>query len=136
MEGPAVSSHPARTPTWATALPLLSRPERTRISYIPLLATTTCAVLLKENRMVLINATDLDRKFGGAKWRDLQCASRLSQILPGKRPGGTIPFGWRDDSHLSCLTEVSSRPEDSPALRDYVRTQSLEGHGFSRAVIY
>jgi hypothetical protein len=42
------------------------RPERTRISYFALLATTTYAVFLKENRMMLINATDLDRKSGGA----------------------------------------------------------------------
>jgi hypothetical protein len=51
--------------------PLSSRPKRTRISYFALLATTTCAVFLKENRMILINATDLYGKSGGAQWRDL-----------------------------------------------------------------
>jgi len=36
--------------------------------------------------MTMIDAKALDRKSGGAKWRDLQCALRLSPILPGKRP--------------------------------------------------
>jgi hypothetical protein len=31
-----------------------------------MLATTMYAVFLEENRMMLINATDLDRKSGGA----------------------------------------------------------------------
>jgi hypothetical protein len=44
----------------------LSRPElRTRISYFALLARSTCAALLKESRMQIINATVLDRKSGG-----------------------------------------------------------------------
>jgi hypothetical protein len=57
--------------------PLSSRAKRTRISYFALLATTTCAVFLKENRMMVINATVLDRKSGGAQWRDL-CVDALS----------------------------------------------------------
>jgi hypothetical protein len=57
--------------------PLSSRPKRTRISYFALLATTTYAVFFKENRMILINATDLYRKSGEAKWRDL-CVDVLS----------------------------------------------------------
>jgi hypothetical protein len=57
------------------ALPFVTRPERTRISYLTLLATTTCAVFLKENRMLSINATGLDRKSGGAQWRDLRFSS-------------------------------------------------------------
>jgi hypothetical protein len=36
-----------------------------------MLATTSCAALLKESRMQSTNATDLDRKSGGAQWRDL-----------------------------------------------------------------
>jgi hypothetical protein len=45
---------------------LSSRPElRTRISYFAPLATTTCAALLKESRMQIFKATDLDRKSGG-----------------------------------------------------------------------
>ena len=51
---------------------LSSRPERTRISYFALLATTTCAALRRESRMQLINAAGLDRKSGGAQWRDLR----------------------------------------------------------------
>src|SRR5271155_4324605 len=57
--------------------PLSSRPERTRISYFALLATTTCAALLKESRMQIIKATGLYRKSGGAQWRDL-CVDALS----------------------------------------------------------
>jgi hypothetical protein len=37
---------------------------RTWISYFALLATTTCAALLKESRMQIFKATDLDRKSG------------------------------------------------------------------------
>ena len=66
------SSCSASTLLEAPPSPLSSRPERTRISYFALLATTTYAVFLKENRTILINATDLDRKSGGAQWRDLR----------------------------------------------------------------
>jgi hypothetical protein len=47
-------------------------PERTRISYFAALATTTDAVSRKGNRMRMIKATALDRKSGGAQWRDLR----------------------------------------------------------------
>jgi hypothetical protein len=50
----------------APATELSSRPElRTRISYFALPATTTSAALLKESRMQIIKATNLDRKSGG-----------------------------------------------------------------------
>jgi hypothetical protein len=52
--------------------PLSSRPERTRISYFASLTTTTDAALREESRRNLINAIELDRKSGGAQWRDLQ----------------------------------------------------------------
>jgi hypothetical protein len=52
--------------------PLSSRPKRPWISYFALLATTTCAALRKESRMQIIKATGLDRKSGGAQWRDLR----------------------------------------------------------------
>src|SRR6202042_186253 len=54
------------------ATELSSRPERTRISYFALLATTTSAALRRESRMQIIKATGLDRKSGGAQWRDLR----------------------------------------------------------------
>jgi hypothetical protein len=57
--------------------PLSSRPKRTRISYFAALATTTGVVSRKGNRMKMINATSLDRKSGGAQWRDL-CVDALS----------------------------------------------------------
>ena len=56
----------ATTVMEAPPFPLSSRPKRTRISYFALLATPTYAVFLKENRTMLINATDLDRKSGGS----------------------------------------------------------------------
>jgi hypothetical protein len=52
--------------------PLSSRPERTRISYFALLATSTCAALRRESRIQILNATGLHRKSGGAQWRDLR----------------------------------------------------------------
>jgi len=45
---------------------LSSRPKRTRISYFAALKTTTYAALRKESRRNFINATELDRKSGGA----------------------------------------------------------------------
>jgi hypothetical protein len=62
---------------WKHRYPLSSRPERTRISYFALLTTTTRAALRRESRMQVIKATGLDRKSGGAQWRDL-CADTLS----------------------------------------------------------
>jgi hypothetical protein len=46
-------------------------PLRTRISYFAALTTTTYAALRKESRRIFINATELERKSGGAEWRDL-----------------------------------------------------------------
>jgi hypothetical protein len=57
--------------------PLSSRPKRTRISYHAELTMTTDAALRRERRTNFINATELNRKFGGAKWRDL-CVDALS----------------------------------------------------------
>ena len=50
---------------------LSSRPERTRISYFTLLATTTYAALRRESRMQLNNATQLDRKIRGSVVKSL-----------------------------------------------------------------
>jgi hypothetical protein len=50
---------------------LSSRPERTRISYRAKPTTSTYAALIKESRMNFAEAIDLDRKSGGAQWRDL-----------------------------------------------------------------
>ena len=71
------SSCSATTLLEAPPSPLSSRPERTRISYFALLATTTYAVSRKGNRMKLINATSIDRKSGGAQWRDLRFFPRV-----------------------------------------------------------
>ena len=61
--------------------PLSSRPKRTRISYFALLATTTCAALRKESRMQIIKATGLDRKSGGAQWRDLRFSGPFLEMF-------------------------------------------------------
>jgi hypothetical protein len=44
--------------------------------------------------MQTLKATGLDRKSGGAKWRDLRSALRLSQIFLGKAVVGR--FNLRD----------------------------------------
>jgi hypothetical protein len=59
---------------------LSSRPERTRISYFALLATTTRAALHRESRMEFINAMSLNRKSGGAEWRDLQFSRKVENL--------------------------------------------------------
>jgi len=68
----------------APPFPLSSRPKRTRISYFALPATTTYAALLKESRTEYINATVLDRKSGGAQWRDLRFSGSSSGMFFGR----------------------------------------------------
>jgi hypothetical protein len=51
---------------------LSSRPERTRISCHAAPDTTTYAAFIKESRMNLASATNLNRKSGVAEWRDLR----------------------------------------------------------------
>jgi hypothetical protein len=63
------------------SLGMSSRPERTRISYFALLATSTCAALRRESRMQIINATGFHRKFGGAEWRDLVLSGPFLEIF-------------------------------------------------------
>jgi hypothetical protein len=45
-----------------------------------LLATTTYAALLRESRMPFISATSLNRKSGGAQWRDLQSSRKIESL--------------------------------------------------------
>ena len=47
-------------------------PERTRISCLAALDTTTCAAFIKESRMKFTDATKFNRKSGVAQWRDLR----------------------------------------------------------------
>jgi hypothetical protein len=79
---------------------LSSRPERTRISYIAAPHAATYAASRKGSRKKFANATDLDRKFGVAEWRDLLFLCRFSHRLgragissPRYRPntGGAAP---------------------------------------------
>jgi len=51
---------------------LSSRPERTRISCHAALDDAACAPFRKERRMKFTEATNLHRKSGRAKWRDLR----------------------------------------------------------------
>src|ERR1700691_4875925 len=49
--------------------------------------TTTCAAFSKESRMRFRDATNLDRKSGGAQWRDLRFFSEISSShTPAKSP--------------------------------------------------
>jgi hypothetical protein len=57
-------SYLATTLPGSTALPFVISTEAYRISYFALLATATCADLLKESRMQILKTTGLDRKSG------------------------------------------------------------------------
>jgi hypothetical protein len=74
LELSAVATTPYGCPMFAPAYVGRKR-WATRISYFALLATTTCAALRRESRMQIIKATGLDRKSGGAQWRDLRFLS-------------------------------------------------------------
>ena len=67
----------ATTLPGSTALPFVISTEAYPDFLLRAAGYATCAVLLKESRMQIINATDLDRKSGGAQWRDL-CVDALS----------------------------------------------------------
>jgi len=56
-------------------------PERTQISYQAALTPATYAAFLKESRMKFTNATEFNRKSGGAQRRDLQFAEPLVDVL-------------------------------------------------------
>jgi hypothetical protein len=58
------------------------------------IARTTGAALRKESRMQIIKATGLDRKFGGAQWRDLRF---LFLPLKGKRDQERFLISFADD---------------------------------------
>jgi hypothetical protein len=75
-----------------------------RISYLAELATTTDAALREESRTRFINATTLNRKSGGAEWRDLRFyQSTVTDhllLLAGNRQ-------FRGRSYLIDLRKVS-----------------------------
>jgi hypothetical protein len=75
--------------------PLSSRPKRTRISYFALLATSTFAALRRESRMQFPEATGLDRKSGGAEWRDLRFSSPFLKMF-FDRAYPDFLFVWRE----------------------------------------
>ena len=113
--------------------PLSSRPERTRISYFAALARTTGAVSLKGNRMKSINAKALDRKSGGAQWRDL-CVDALSwkYFLPAERTG---TYGSRSlilqlgiTRNQAGLSNQRCRPAQSHYLVQDAARQLMLGH--------
>src|ERR1700751_5770813 len=54
---------------------LSSRPERTQISYLAALATTTYAAFRRERRTKFASAAKFHRKSGGAERRDLRFLS-------------------------------------------------------------
>ena len=75
------SSRSATTLPGSAISPPCHPVERTRISYFAALATTTDAVSRKGNRMKMIKATALDRKSGGAQWRDLRFSGSFVEMF-------------------------------------------------------
>jgi hypothetical protein len=103
------SVHPNRDFPVIVALPLSSRPERTRISYFAMPATATYAALLRESCTGSINATVLDRKSGersGGIWsccgvaapKSIHQAANLSAVsFPGIDSGEVLYSEIRSD---------------------------------------
>jgi hypothetical protein len=92
----------------APPFPLSSRPERTWVSYFALLATTTCAALRKESRMQIPNTTGLNRKSGGAQWRDLRsCGPFLGMFFDRGVMGLSANKG--DENGSYSATTVTGR---------------------------
>jgi hypothetical protein len=75
-----------RTPT-----NLSSRPKRTRISCHAALERTACAPFRKERRMDFAEATNLHRKSGVAKWRDLLFRGPLLEMFFDREVMGLRP---------------------------------------------
>jgi hypothetical protein len=71
-EGSAVPRTTTGNAEYDAQIELSSRPERTRISCLAALDTTTCAAFIKESRMKFTDATKFNRKSGIAQWRDLR----------------------------------------------------------------
>ena len=71
-EGSAVPRTITGNVEYDAQIELSSRPERTRISCLAALDTTTCAAFIKESRMKFTDATKSNRKSGVAQWRDLR----------------------------------------------------------------
>ena len=71
-EGSAVPRTTTGNAEYDAQIELSSRPERTRISCLSALDTTTCAAFIKESRMKFAGTTNLYRKSGVAQWRDLR----------------------------------------------------------------
>jgi hypothetical protein len=65
----------------ALSSPLSSRPKRTRISCHAGPDKTAYAPFRKEGRMKFVNAINLHRKSGVAKWRDLQFRGPLLEMF-------------------------------------------------------
>jgi hypothetical protein len=56
-------------------IPHLAKNERDTPKFLhAALDETACAPFFKERRMRIANATNFDRKSGGASWRDLRCS--------------------------------------------------------------
>jgi hypothetical protein len=98
------------SPLEARRSPLSSRPERTRISYFALLATSTCAALRTESRMQILNATGLHRKSGGAQWRELRFFPRLlTQLVWPRREALTT-----EPAPVPAEQRRTHRPQPKP----------------------
>jgi hypothetical protein len=75
-EGDLQFTEPASDSNRSPALPFVI-PTEPRSSYCAAPSMATRAAFLEESRIKPASATKLDRKSGGAKWRDLQFLSPL-----------------------------------------------------------
>ena len=94
------------------ALPLSSRPQRTRISCHVGLKTTACAAFGKESRMNFASAINSNRKSGVAERRDLRSRGHFMDSFSRKH--SALQF-LSDDTRTShkglsfrCLTEIDN----------------------------
>jgi hypothetical protein len=107
VEGPALK-FPDLSSGPQPPSPLSSRPKRSRVSYFAPPATPTGAALRRESRMQIINARALDRKSGGAQWRDLRLF--FPWLFSGPQPPSPL----------------SSRPKQSEVNRSLCGCSFLE----------
>src|ERR1700677_4206024 len=89
------------------------------ISYFATLAKTTCAVSLKRNRMQIIKATGLDRKSGGAQWRDLRFSGPfLEMFFDRANSGRGVEVGNPDVA--VCRRSLRKEHRTPPAIPQQV----------------
>jgi hypothetical protein len=72
-------------PSQVSSLPLVIPTEAYSDFLLRTASNATGAALRRESRMQLPNATGLDRKSGGAQWRDLRFSGPLVEMFLSKQ---------------------------------------------------